>query len=752
VLGVRTGDRRPAVAPNPPAQATPAGGGGRPRRGVRHVRALDGIRGIAVAAVLLYHGGVAWAGGGFLGVDVFFVLSGYLITSLLLAEHDATGRIDLLAFWQRRARRLLPALALVAVFVAAYAAFAAAPAELARIRGDGLATLLYVQNWHAIAADGSYFEAFAAPSPLRHAWSLAIEEQFYLAWPVVFGALAWRRRTGTRRVVLVAAAGGAVGSALLAATLHEPLADPSRVYYGTDTRAQALLVGVALAALLPLPPAGSEPAAPAGRAASFAAALGAAALFLAVVAGRDTDRWLYEGGFLAVALAAAALVAGAVAGRPRWLAALLRSRPLVAVGAVSYGLYLWHWPVFVWLTPDRTGLDGRGLLGARLGLTTLLAAASFRFVEQPIRTGAWRLRWAVAAPAGAVALGGLLLLATAAPAPVATTAPAAPQPGAGAAVDGGARTGTAVPGSGAPADLPAGLPGRPRAPDSGGRVGAPGRGTDQVARPTAVGGEGGSLLDRIVVDLRPPSGRPRVLVVGDSVTFTLHEAPGTVGDGSVEYWWFAPWGCSIAGDRMVSQGVAADFDTECAQWPDAWERAVEVRLPDLAVVQIGAWEVFDHVVGGEVLEVGSAAYAERLGERLRLGIDRLAHLGTPVVLVEVPCMGSDPRRLRADGERQDADRVAAVNAVIDDVAATHPAVAGLVRTKDLLCDGDRGRATLDGVPLRVDGVHFSPEGAAVLWPHLSSRIEELLPGGTPLSVQRARESAGDLAAGSPVQR
>ena len=210
--------------------------------------ALDGLRGVAVLAVLLYHGGVTWMRGGFLGVDLFFVLSGYLITTLLFVEWGRRRSIDLIAFWIRRARRLLPALALLVIGVMAYAAVVAGASEAGRIRGDGLASIFYVANWRFVASGQSYFDQFTTPSPLRHMWSLAIEEQFYLLWPVVVLALLkWRP---SLRLFERLFAGGAIVSAVLMAVLYHPGDDPSRVYYGTDTRAQALLVGGTLAAIL----------------------------------------------------------------------------------------------------------------------------------------------------------------------------------------------------------------------------------------------------------------------------------------------------------------------------------------------------------------------------------------------------------------------------------------------------------------------------------------------------------------------
>lgn len=216
--------------------------------------ALDGVRAFAVIAVMLYHSGLAWARGGYLGVDIFFALSGFLITGLLIAEWDRWQHLDLLAFWGRRARRLLPALVLVILAVAVYAWTLPAGAGSA-IRGDGLSSLFYVANWRYIVEGQSYFDQFTEPSPFKHTWSLAIEEQFYLVFPLVLLLLlAWLgRRWGRLALVLLL---GSVLSALLMSALYVPGEDPSRAYYGTDTRIQTLLVGAALAAVLP----GSAPA------------------------------------------------------------------------------------------------------------------------------------------------------------------------------------------------------------------------------------------------------------------------------------------------------------------------------------------------------------------------------------------------------------------------------------------------------------------------------------------------------------
>jgi peptidoglycan/LPS O-acetylase OafA/YrhL len=346
------------------------------------VAALDGVRALAVAAVLLYHGGVAWLPGGFLGVDVFFVLSGFLITSLLLAELRGTGRIDLLRFWGRRARRLLPAAFLV-IGVCVVVAAIFLPADFARTRTDALASFAYVNNWHQLLADRSYFAGFARPSLLQHLWSLAVEEQFYLLWPLALGALLGR--LGRRGAVLVTIV-AALASALAMTLLFTPGEDPSRVYFGTDTHASGLLVGALLAFAWPLGGAVAEPRPGARRVLDGAALGGLAAVLLAMATWQDYDPLVYRGGIFAVAVATAILVAAVVHPASRVGVALGR-QPLRWIGQRSYGIYLWHWPV---MALSRPGADLAWnhtlLLGLQIALTVALAAASYRWLEEPIRS------------------------------------------------------------------------------------------------------------------------------------------------------------------------------------------------------------------------------------------------------------------------------------------------------------------------------------------------------------------------------
>ena len=355
-----------------------------------YLSSLDGLRALAVIAVLLYHAQTSWLRGGFLGVDVFFVISGYLITSLLLVEWRQRGRIDLPAFWLRRARRLLPALFLLIGVTLAFAVVFL-PGEVAELRSYAAAALGYVTNWYLVFHRSSYFETIGRPSLFQHLWSLAVEEQFYILWPLLFTAMMrfWR----PRHVLLVVLA-GAAASTLAMALQYRPDVDPSRVYYGTDTRAVGLLAGAALAFLW-------GPGELEGRAGRVNGLLldvvgfGALAVLVGLCLRLDGFQpFLYRGGFALVALTAAVVVAVAVHPRARLMGALLGCRPLRWIGLRSYGIYLWHWPIFMVTRPQLdVPIDGLPLLALRLAATVLIAEISYRFVETPIRTGALRRVW-----------------------------------------------------------------------------------------------------------------------------------------------------------------------------------------------------------------------------------------------------------------------------------------------------------------------------------------------------------------------
>ncbi len=355
----------------------------------RYLGGLDGLRAIAVLAVIAFHLGFGWASGGLLGVGVFFVLSGYLITDLLLARHERTGGLGLRTFWVHRARRLLPALAVMLVVVSAWVAVFDR-SQLAAFRGDVLAACLYVSNWWLIFHHVSYFARFGPPSPLGHLWSLAVEEQFYLVWPLLLWlGLRYLSRSRLLGLTLVLA----LASAVEMAVLYVPGGDPTRVYDGTDTRAFALLIGAALAMVWPSRRL-QERVVPSAR--LLLDGVGGLALLGVLVMFWQTDEYqtfLYRGGMLLLSVLAAAVIA--VAAHPATkLSRLLAWRPLRWLGVRSYAIYLWHYPVIVLTTPaSATGGVNLWRAALQVGASIGLAALSWRFVEDPIRHGALRRWW-----------------------------------------------------------------------------------------------------------------------------------------------------------------------------------------------------------------------------------------------------------------------------------------------------------------------------------------------------------------------
>src|SRR3954454_22610087 len=348
---------------------------------------LDGVRAVAVLAVVAYHLDLGWAPGGFLGVDIFFVLSGYLITGLLGAEWDRRGRLDLRRFWIRRARRLLPALAAMVAAVCA-AATVVDRGHMLALRADVAAAATYTSNWWQIAADHSYFARFSPPSVLQHLWSLAVEEQFYLVWPLL---LALGLRYLPRRSLAPTIAGAAACSAVAMAVLYDPGADPSRVYFGTDTHSSGLLLGAALA--VSLPPermAGWLAGQPRVRIRGLldaAAALFAVAVAAGIVGLHQLDPATYRGGLGLITVATAGLDAVAACPATR-TARILGVRPLRWIGVRSYARYLWHWPVLV-LSREVLGPTAAAGTPVRLGMLALvvrLAGGSWTVIENPIRT------------------------------------------------------------------------------------------------------------------------------------------------------------------------------------------------------------------------------------------------------------------------------------------------------------------------------------------------------------------------------
>jgi peptidoglycan/LPS O-acetylase OafA/YrhL/lysophospholipase L1-like esterase len=637
------------------------------------VPALDGVRGVAVLAVLLFHGGVAWLQGGFLGVDAFFVLSGYLITALLL-----TGPMpDLTAFWARRARRLVPAL--LAMTVAVVLLGRVAPINATP--RDALGALAYLANWRSIVGGGGYFGSFAEPSAFKHTWSLAVEGQFYLLWPLLV-VLVCRRSRGA---VLATAGVGALVSAGAMAASFSPYGDPARAYYGTDTRIQALFVGAALAVVL-----GARGESVRRRAfLSASGAVGTALTLWLWVTASGSDGGLYRGGFLLTAVATAAVIASVVAvpGGPlaRWLAA----RPLRLVGRVSYGVYLWHVPVYLLVTRSRTHLPGPMLLLLRVAVTFGLAALSWRLVEVPTRT--WRPHMppiprrvanaAIVVMALATTLVWVRLLAP----PAATLASAADS-----------RPVTAVtPAPAAPATAPAVRPVPPVAPVT----------TVPAAR-------------------RPGTGTGTVMVIGDSVGKTLADGLRDTDGVHVVNEGILGCGLSVGGPYRYFGGQYDDLP-QCAQWEARWTAALQRDRPDLVAILVGRWECMDRKHDGRWMHLGDPAYDAYVAAQLDRAVTLMSAGGTRVALLTAPYY---LRGERPDGGRYPEDdpaRVDAFNRVLRSVAARHPGVSVIDLNAALAPEG-RYTKRINGTLVRYDGVHVSGSGARLLAPWLFPRLKAAL--------------------------
>ena len=353
-------------------------------RRLEHQPALDGVRALAVTMVLLFHGGVSWMRGGYFGVSVFFTLSGFLITSLLVREHESTSRISPGAFYMRRAKRLLPASTLCLAVISVMATRDAWEGAN-HLRRDAVGALFQVANWVQLGAGGSYTDlqskAAGLLSPLDHYWSLAIEEQFYWLWPLAFWGLARigrRRGWSLTRIMLTLTALFAAAAPVIASVWGRDAA-----YWATPARAAEILIGALLA--VALHEGKIEPQR--WMAPVFGGMVVAIAVVLPAAGGPA-----YHGAFPVLAIASGGLLLGLQhrdeSGTGR-LSSILSSKPLVALGAISYGVYLFHFPVYVFMSTARVGRAGWQLLTLRVVVTIVIALASYWTIERPIRRATW---------------------------------------------------------------------------------------------------------------------------------------------------------------------------------------------------------------------------------------------------------------------------------------------------------------------------------------------------------------------------
>ena len=664
--------------------------------------ALDGVRAMAVLAVLLFHGGVAGFSGGYLGVSVFFTLSGYLITSLLVHEHTASGRIDLGAFYARRLRRLLPASAACLVAVVVVARTTDWFDRVESLRAHVLGAALQVANWVFLAGDGSYQELLAreagAASPLEHFWSLAIEEQFYWVWPPFVAFLFARVATPRRRVTVVAAV---TAVALTAAPVIAAVWGPDAAYWSTPARIGEILVGAWLALVLRY----RRPGAELDRRWRLAAPIAIVLLGVGVATFPAAGGPAYRGALPLVALVSGALLVGLQVDGPAQR--LLAWRPLVGLGKISYGVYLFHWPLYVLLDEPRTGLDGAPLLGVRLAATLALSVLSYRLLESPIRHakaprtvtfgGAAVSTAALAVAALAIVPHGLgeywnvdadtaeaasidaaddrplTPLVAAGSTTSTTSAPAAP----------GTTLDSAVPTAAAPTTAPP----------------APPATTAPTTAPTTLAP-------------LPPLERPlRVLVIGDSTGRALGNgvvawAAGHPDLAQAEI--VAAPGCGFVqgGERRIGDGI--EPATGCEGWvAEQVLPEVAALRPDVVVAMVSSWDLVDRRWTGEaMLGPSDAEYQAHLEIDYTALVDDLVGSGAgAVAFIRHPV----PNVWWLDDftGQSDPARHAVLYELYDDLAAARPEV----RVVDLA--GWMAAEALDAdETVRPDGIHLTPEAAA----------------------------------------
>lgn len=689
------------------------------RRRAQHARmgyqpSLDGIRAMSVIGVMLYHAGFSWMHGGFFGVEVFFVVSGFLITSLLIEERDSAGRVNLRLFWLRRFRRLLPALVAVLVVVGVWAVFWGTAEQHTQVRRDYPWALGYLANWSQIFSEETYFSG--TPSLFRHLWSLAVEEQWYLLWPLTFLLIARSKSSDRRRGWTLASVAVFVMAATAVARLFDwptqwfnplrmsmqPVDTTNFLYLSTFTRCSGLLLGAAMAFLWRPWQVAGHPRAKATRVLDVAAVAAVGVLLLTFATGnleRDaTYLWMLP----LVTLSSAVLVAVVV--HP-WATAsrlVFGSRPMAEIGKRSYGLYLWSWPISR-VTGAWQGSLSKFVLA--MAITVPVSEACYRFIETPIRRGAlgtwWKARqrrnWNLVAVCGAVTSVVLVASLFAFYSSADKVFDAAKDTSNEVVFDPNAATGSSS--STAPAV-----------------VTQPAESVDAVTTvaPTTL------PVPPVTQAVLPR----RLVIVGDSTAHSLAinlpagiESTFTIGDGSVE-------GCSVydSGSAVSARdGFTRGFGG-CSGWEQKWVAAAQQSGAQVAAVVIGAWDVFDVSLDGQVLPFGSAANDQRFVAGVQKGIDALSAAGVRVALVEVPCMR--PQDVQGAGvpalpERGDDARVAHLNELLRDIAAANPTTTTFVAGPAEYCADESIASSLGH---RWDGVHAYKPGAKLTFEAVSAAL------------------------------
>ncbi len=668
---------------------------------------LDGLRGIAVLLVFVFHAARPALPGGFIGVDVFFVLSGYLITRILLAEHSRSGRISVADFYARRVRRLMPAVVLVVVVVVLREAVWGNLIETATRLKDSIATLFYVENWNLIQQADQYFEASLSPSPLRHAWSLSIEEQFYLFWPVlVIAVLAVTRRHLGRSAAVV------IAVAALSAVIMALLFDPglvTRAYYGTDARVQQPLIGAALAFLVMR----SKGDARISTKPWLWPAIASAALVAIIVLARlltGESPIYYAGGSTVIAGLAVLLILALERAPSGWMSKVVGWNPLKQLGRISYGFYLWHWPIILWLAvPAGFGFWERRVVNlAQFALTLAISIASFILIENPIRDRTIRLGQlpspaTIAVGVGTLAVAGVFafgVLGT--PATAGVSAQSSPE-----VTDLGAR----------PTEID----------------------FDQLAQ--------SALADRSFEpcpdDPQPcvkvegaSADAPTVVLIGDSTAQSYDPALKTLAaQYGFRYVQAAVGGCPIS-HRLIATGEDGQLHKASNfmcfdEMPGIYDRVLEEYDPDLFIAT--SWnETNQHVADGVLIEKGTPEHLAAVDEALRETVDLLTSDGASLVFIDVLPPGnsvdclqySAPDSAACVRSVTDGSGEAPYNAIFADLAEDMSPRVADITLQDVICPGDSCPLLIDDLVVRYDGGHLTATASRHFAPFIDQRLKD----------------------------
>ena len=634
--------------------------------------------------ILGVHAGVYLTAGGFFLLDSFFALSGFLITSLLIVEWRKRGTIELGAFWARRARRLLPALFVMLIGVAILYGIFVPAGTYPTLRGDALSALFYFANWHYIASGSNYFHMTGLTSPLIHTWSLAVEEQFYLVWPLVF--LGVLKLTRSLWVLLAVAVIGVLGSALEMGLLYNPT-NINRLYFGTDTHAQSVLVGATLALSLALwaerRRKGAEQDWQArtswGRhVLTVVGAIGLVVSGVLCATVHSGDAAAYRGGFLLAAVATAAVLLSVSCAPTSPVARLLSFRPFTFIGRISYGMYLWHFPLFTFINEQRTGLSGWPLFFVRVIPTIGVAMLSFFLVERPIRQGTFLTRFR-AQVFTLPAVGGVVLAIILATMPaVDTIAIGATAPG---TVPATAIT-TAVPAAYGTTPIRVLLVGDSQALTLG------------IGLQTALTADPEKYDDLRLLN-------EGILGCGVADGTTGEQSGGTFLVG-------APCTPDPQSAKCPPGGVfGPQQNVPCQAWTAAWADWVTQLQPNVVVLLAGGGEVLDRLYRGRMTNILHATFAAYVESQLEKAVQIATARGALVVFMTKPCQSTGEQPDGAPWPQDSAARQKAYNALLRKVADGHPDQVYVQDLNSYVCPGGTYTEDLDGVPVRQsDGSHF----------------------------------------------